>query len=306
MRTPKRFNLLFVHGDGARILRLSIPRWVLYGGLLVLLLGASALAAISTDYLALQQRWSRVAAVQERAAEQKALLEERVAEQQALLEAFRRRIADVRDEVVSWRDLHARIWEPFGPGLNAERAEAGVGGSDNPGGPDIPAPGAGLAEDLDFLVASVNEAGQSLRTLERLVSKAGKVLATLPSRWPVRGSVKSSFGWRRSPWTSAREFHNGLDISAKRGTPIKAPAPGRVTFAGRRGDYGLTVILSHANAIKTVYAHLKRLKVRTGQQVKRGQTIGLSGNSGRSTGPHLHYEIVVKGRAVNPRAYLWD
>ncbi|MFQ5899442.1 MAG: M23 family metallopeptidase, partial [Candidatus Methylomirabilia bacterium] len=146
----------------------------------------------------------------------------------------------------------------------------------------------------------------SLRALERFMSKAGKVLGALPSRWPVRGPVTSEFGRRRSPWSGAPEFHSGLDIRARRGTLVKAPAPGTVRFAGRQKDYGLTVVLDHGRGIKTRYGHLSRITVRRGDRVERGQAIAKTGNSGKSTGPHLHYGITVRGKPVNPRAYLWD
>src|SRR5262249_48188313 len=118
--------------------------------------------------------------------------------------------------------------------------------------------------------------------------------------------VNSEFGRRLSPWTPSAEFHSGMDIGAPIGTPIHAPAPGTVVFAGRQPDYGLTLIIEHANETRSLYGHLSRLGAATDGKVERGQPIGWSGNSGRSSGPHLHYEIQVKGHAVNPHTYLWD
>ena len=132
------------------------------------------------------------------------------------------------------------------------------------------------------------------------------MLAALPTRWPVRGAVNSEFGTRQSPWTRASEFHAGMDIAAERGTPVRAPSRGTVTLAGPHGEYGIAVILDHGNDIRTVYGHLSQTSVRVGQPVERGTELGLTGNTGRSSGPHLHYEILVKGQPVNPRAYLWD
>src|SRR5205823_4340637 len=108
------------------------------------------------------------------------------------------------------------------------------------------------------------------------------------------------------PWTKATEFHSGMDIRAERGTLVRAPAGGTVSFAGSHAEYGLTVILDHGNDVKSVYGHLSKLGVNPGEKIQRGSEIGQSGNTGRSSGPHLHYEILVKGQAVNPRAYLWD
>ena len=163
-----------------------------------------------------------------------------------------------------------------------------------------------LSQELDLLSATVNEEGQSLRALERFMVKAGRVLAALPSRWPVRGAVNSEYGRRLSPWTGAPEFHSGLDISSERGTPVKAPAPGTVVFTGTQAEYGHTVILDHGNDIRSLYGHLQKSQVTQGQRVERGQVIALSGNTGKTTGPHVHYEILVKGQVVNPRGYLWD
>ena len=138
------------------------------------------------------------------------------------------------------------------------------------------------------------------------MSQAGKALAALPSRWPIRGVVNSEFGRRISPWTGAPEQHSGLDIAAEIGTPVKAPAPGVVVFTGTMPDYGTTLVLDHGNEVKTLYGHLQNVQVLQGQKVERGQQIALSGNTGRTSGPHLHYEITVRGQPVNPRGYLWD
>ena len=161
-------------------------------------------------------------------------------------------------------------------------------------------------DDLNRLGDSVKEQTDSLRALEKLMSRAGKVLAALPTRWPVRGGVNSEFGNRQSPWTGDKEFHSGLDIRAERNTPIYAPAAGIIVHAGPAQDYGTAIVLDHGQDIRSLYGHLQKLNVQIGQRVERGAVIGYTGNSGRSSGPHLHYEILVKGQAVNPRAYLWD
>ena len=294
MRKPKRFNLLIVHGDGARILRLSLPRWVLYGGLTVLALAVSTLGAIYGDYVSLKRQFSQVAALQQQ-----------VVEQRTLIDSFHRRIAEVRTEVGSWRQLHARIWEPLGPAEGPAKKGTGIGGGE-PVRAAFPGDRVALSREMDLLTATVNEEGQSIRALERFMVKAGRVLAALPSRWPVRGAVNSEFGRRLSPWTGAPEFHSGMDIASERGTTVKAPAPGTVFFAGSQAEYGNTVILDHGNDIKSLYGHLQKIHVTQGQRVERGQVIAYTGNTGKSSGPHLHYEILVKGQTVNPRGYLWD
>jgi murein DD-endopeptidase MepM/ murein hydrolase activator NlpD len=179
------------------------------------------------------------------------------------------------------------------------------------GGVGQPVPGhdagpAALVLQLEQLATSVISEGQQLRALDRLMARAGKFLAALPSRWPVRGTVNSEFGRRLSPWTGAPETHGGMDIAADLGTPVKAPAPGVVVFAGAAPDYGSTVVIDHGHEIKTLFGHLQKIQVTQGQKIERGQQIAFTGNSGKSSGPHLHYEISVRGQAVNPRGYLWD
>lgn len=294
MRKPKRFNLLFVHGDGTQVLRLNIPRWALYGGMLVLVLGVAGLGAISGDYLSLKRQWGQTAG-----------LRQQLTEQRVLIDTFQRRVADIRSELTGWRELHAKIWEAFGPDEGGARKGTGMGGGTEA---DRTARGerAALSTELELIETNVSEVGQSLRALERFMSKAGKVVAALPSRWPVRGSVNSEFGDRLSPWSGTKEFHSGIDISAGHGTAVRAPATGSVVFAGVQSEYGLTVVLDHGHDIKSLYGHLQKILVTPGQRVERGQMIALTGNTGKSSGPHLHYEISVKNQPVNPRRYLWD
>lgn len=116
--------------------------------------------------------------------------------------------------------------------------------------------------------------------------------------WPVRGRISSTFGPR---WG---KMHNGLDIAVSTGTQVKAAADGRVTFAGWNGGYGILVIIDHGNNVETRYAHNSRLNVKVGQRVTRGETIAYSGNTGVSTGPHVHFEIRHRNNPVNPQTYL--
>ncbi|MBI2468120.1 MAG: M23 family metallopeptidase [Candidatus Rokubacteria bacterium] len=292
MSRPRRFNLLVVYGDGTRVLRLNIPRWLVGVTAAALLLGLLSVGAVWGDYLFLKRQWGQIATLQRL-----------VMEQHAQIDGSRQRVAEAQGEIDTWRDLHARIWQPLGPEARGSRERSGVGGGTGAG--EAPGP-VTLARELDRLVVSLGEEGQKLRALNRLMERAGPILGSLPSRWPVRGAVNSEFGRRLSPWTGAPELHGGIDISAESGTPVKAPAPGIVTLASSTPDFGLTVAIDHGHEIKTVFGHLQKILVANGQRVDRGQQIALSGNTGKSTGPHLHYEILVKGQPVNPRGYLWD
>jgi murein DD-endopeptidase MepM/ murein hydrolase activator NlpD len=210
---------------------------------------------------------------------------------------------EIREAMASWRELQVKIQESFGPGLAAGGGDRGIGGATktNP-----ERPGLSPSDELNRLSQAVREQTESLRALEQLMTRAGRALAALPSRWPVRGAVNSEFGYRHSPWLKEREFHAGIDIRAARGTPVYAPTPGTVIQAGHVQDYGTTIIVNHGQDVHTLYGHLSKLNVQSGQRVERGALIGYTGNTGRSSGPHLHYEIAVRGRAVNPRAYLWE
>lgn len=125
-----------------------------------------------------------------------------------------------------------------------------------------------------------------------------------PSIWPAEGHLTSAFGYRISPFTGQTILHAGLDIANRIGTPVVSPARGTVTFSGWQGAYGNCIIINHGNAITTRYAHLEKSVIKEGQVVNRGDVIGTIGNTGRSTGPHLHYEVRVGGVPVNPMRYI--
>jgi len=117
---------------------------------------------------------------------------------------------------------------------------------------------------------------------------------------PVKGRVSSQYGSRKDPFHQKHKFHKGVDIACKTGSRVISSAPGRVVFAGKRGGYGNLIIIEHRNGYRSMYGHLHKIKVRVGQNVRIGQTIALSGSTGRSTGPHLHFEISRRGKPVRP------
>jgi murein DD-endopeptidase MepM/ murein hydrolase activator NlpD len=290
----KQFSLLLVRGDGMRVLRFNFARPVAVGSFVSLAALVAITSAIVGDYVKLRQL-TREAVT----------FADQIAAQRKTIEASNQRIAALTKEMSGWRELHARIQEPFGPERASAVREKGIGGSTSKLSDErsaMAAPG----DELNRLTETVTEAGDNLRALDRLMARAGKALAALPSRWPVRGAVNSEFGNRLSPWSKATEFHGGLDISAGMNTPIHAPAAGTVFFAGKQTEYGIAIIVDHGQDIRSLYGHLSKVNVQNGQKVERGMVIGYTGNTGRSSGPHLHYEILVKGQHVNPRAYLWD
>lgn len=142
------------------------------------------------------------------------------------------------------------------------------------------------------------------RDLLAEVERQRSLTAHTPSLWPSRGWISSRYGWRSSPFTGRRQFHKGIDIAARMKTPIFAPADGVVTTFRRNGGYGNFLVINHGYGIVTRYGHLNKSLVTPGQQVKKGQKIALIGSTGRSTGPHVHYEVLVGGIHVNPQRYM--
>ena len=142
--------------------------------------------------------------------------------------------------------------------------------------------------------------------LEEFYRDQSVLLASTPSIWPVRGYLAAGFGNRLDPFTGQRDFHTGLDISTPVGTKVQAPADGVVVSCGQKGGYGNSIIVDHGFGIVTRYGHLSGFNVKPGQRIKRGDVIGFVGDTGRSTGPHLHYEVWVRDQAQNPIHYILD
>lgn len=143
-----------------------------------------------------------------------------------------------------------------------------------------------------------------LQSVRSDVDKRNSLAAATPSIWPTHGWLSSSMGNRADPLTGEKDFHPGLDISADKGDPVYATADGKVAGAAMAGNYGNLVVIDHGYGIETRYGHLSAFKVRDGQMVKRGDLLGLVGSTGRTTGPHLHYEVRANGRILNPLQLL--
>lgn len=158
---------------------------------------------------------------------------------------------------------------------------------------------------MDLVGGADLRASSLVGLLADLETKREK-LVSMPSIWPAKGWITSGFGPRISPFTGRRQKHNGLDIAAESGTSIYAPARGRVTFAGRKGPLGNSLVIDHGFGVKTIYGHTKEMHVSAGDTVERGQEIAAIGSTGRSTGPHLHYVVEVDGKPRNPLDYIFD
>jgi murein DD-endopeptidase MepM/ murein hydrolase activator NlpD len=143
-----------------------------------------------------------------------------------------------------------------------------------------------------------------LNFVRRDVERREQLANATPSIWPTRGGLTGFFGGRSDPFTGEHENHTGLDISAQKGQSVYATADGVVQSATYTGDYGNLIVIKHEFGLSTRYGHLSAYKVKAGDSVKRGDMIGLVGSTGRSTGPHLHYEILVNGQLMNPLQLL--
>jgi murein DD-endopeptidase MepM/ murein hydrolase activator NlpD len=172
-----------------------------------------------------------------------------------------------------------------------------------------------LSEKHSTLVRNMNDQADQIQSatffqeksfikLLNALEERREILACTPSIRPTKGWYSSPFGRRVSPFTGRREFHKGVDIANHAGTKIMASAKGIITYSGRKGGYGRMIIVDHGHGMETRYAHMERLFKNEGDIVKRGDIIGTMGNTGRSTGPHLHYEVRLNGVPINPTNYI--
>jgi len=176
----------------------------------------------------------------------------------------------------------------------------GMGGAET--AEDMPA--GDLLKSLDQLQAKFDHSGQQLSVLESMLYNQQLQLAAIPSGRPSTGYITSGFGTRSDPFTGGRAHHLGLDFNANTGDPVLAAAGGVVSFSGVKSGYGNVVQVDHGNGYTTLYGHNSKLIVRAGDIVRAGQQLAKAGSTGRSTGPHVHFEVHVNGRPVNPRKFL--
>ncbi len=161
-----------------------------------------------------------------------------------------------------------------------------------------------IKEELARLKNAARFQRESFEKLKNFIKEKEYILDRTPSIPPCKGVLLSGFGYRIDPFTKMIKMHEGIDIGGPIGTPIVSTADGIVSYTGVQQGYGLCVKINHGSGIETFYAHLSAILVKPGQPIRRGQVIGLLGNTGRSTGPHLHYEVRIGGKAVNPMYFM--
>ncbi|MDY6951401.1 MAG: M23 family metallopeptidase [Thermodesulfobacteriota bacterium] len=242
----------------------------------------------------------------------RAVLAKEVTEQRAQIQVFAKKIQRLNEELMTLRELERKIRIIADVNDPSDKnAVFGVGGAiprDLDTTRSLADRHDSLVRDMhagaDYLDEAFMSEQQAFEELHAYLHDQRSLLASTPSIRPTTGWVSSGFGHRTSPFTGLKEFHRGIDIATEKGKPILAPADGIVTFAGFNGGLGRTLVLDHEHGVITRYAHLNECLVKPGERVDRGDKIGLVGNSGRSTGPHLHYEVHLNGIPVDPANYI--
>ncbi len=235
----------------------------------------------------------------------------RIAGQQQQIKAFAAEIDDLKDHLLSLNRFERKIRIIANMEKSDDETIFGVGGE----APEDIDPSLSLTQRHTALIREMHDQARRLEaasdrqkiSFEKLLSSIENqtdLLASTPSIRPAPGWITSGFAYRISPFTGHREFHHALDIANRKGTPIVATADGTVTFSGLKWLLGNCVIIDHGHGMVTWYGHMSKLLCQKGKKVKRGEVIGLMGNTGRSTGPHVHYEVYLNDVPVNPEKYI--
>ena len=238
---------------------------------------------------------------------------EELMQQKAQVQSFALNMLDYKRQMFLLRDLDTKLRRAvsLGPRDKAQQL-LGIGGPDELGLQNLASLGEKKQEEalkemhqeLTQLKGVASKQEASLQVLIEYFEDKRSLYASTPTIWPGRGWVTSPFGSRTSPFSGILKFHEGIDIAAQTGTPVMSPADGVVIRAGFSTGYGNLVEISHGYGIRTIYAHNSRLNVKEGQRVKRGEVICYVGDTGTSTGPHLHYEVRLNSLPVNPVRYM--
>lgn len=277
----KRYYIFVVSHDwDGHLRRISIPvQWVVLF-VVFAVVGAGTLLGLAGSYT---QLWTKARRLDDLREQQQTLVKQ--------LANARQETAQTRAEVASLGNLATEVSALYNLGRNV----ALRGRSSQVQDEDPAAVYSAGVEDFEALEASALN-GNFLSKLSTGLWR--------PELWPVAGRISSSFGERLDPFDGEGAFHTGLDIATPMGTPVHVTAEGVVTYAGILRGYGRAVVVDHGHHLRTLYAHLSGFAAAVGQRVDRGDVIGFVGDSGRSTGPHLHYEVRINGVPVNPYKYL--
>ena len=297
----KKVTIFFLPDGTNRVRQLSFPRYLLFFIVLCLASSAAYLCWIIGDYQTMKARMDRLAGLQKENEHHKTQFYH-----------LTQRIDDIAKKMCELKEFDRELKGM----VNLETGEdstplRGMGGSD----PALLRPNYSMVKthkdlvrlmhrSLDQVDVEILADKQYKAEIQKFLENQKKLLAYTPSIWPIKGWLSSRFGYRTSPFTGEKEFHRGIDIAARRNAPIIAPADGVVASVGKEYGYGKVLSIRHGHGVVTRYAHLNKAVVKKGQFVKRGETVALVGNTGRSTGTHLHYEVHLNGVPVNPLRYI--
>jgi murein DD-endopeptidase MepM/ murein hydrolase activator NlpD len=303
----KRYYILFVARDeDGRIRKISLPLRYAYGFMAAALVGTFTIVGLAGSYTRMLLKTESYNQIfQDRETLRKDYQHmAQIAHDRNVQVASLGALANEVTALYGLRQSRLAAAKPVAASTAAAApTPAGLGLSD-----DLDAQQVKLTIDQFYALRTQAMSGRLSRALESGLSPsfAGDwtELADAPSLWPLEGRVASSFGQRQDPINGEGAFHAGIDIDAPIGTPIRAAADGDVTEASMVAGYGREIILDHGHDVVTLYGHLSAIAVVVGQHVTRGQVIGYVGQSGRATGPHLHYEVRVHKVPVNPHKYL--
>lgn len=288
--------------ETAKVRKYRIPKPMVRGAVVAMAVLVIGLGYLITDYYSVKKMVSELG---------KLRMETR--QQQQQLVTFAKSMDDLQDEMTRLRqfDMKLRVMTDLDVAVYPEQI-MGIGGENpepfNPLEAELSFQDQAfinnLTKGLDRLKTEFDIQERSFQELVEYLEDQKSLLASTPSIWPVKGWLTSGFGYRTSPFTGRREMHKGLDVATRMGTPIIAPADGIVVFAGREGGFGNLLTVDHGYGVVTKYGHCSSVEVKAGQKVTRGDIIAHVGNTGRSTGPHLHYEVAVNGVSINPMRYI--
>lgn len=303
-----KITFILLSGNGSRIRQFSSSKVALAAGALLSIVIMIGMGLLVQDYLNLKQAAAQVSQLQTKVAARDA----EIVHQKRQIECFANEINQLKLNLVALDSFEKKIRVI----ANLEKPDDeenlfGVGGA----APEDLDTSASLRRDQSGLIRSMHDQVEQLERasysqesdftslLDQLNEKKN-LLACTPSIRPAKGWISSHFGYRISPFTGRRELHAAYDIANREGSKIIAPANGVVTFAGKKGSYGNLLIIDHGYGLVTRYGHIKKFEVKKGAKVHRGDIIAKMGNTGRSTGPHVHYEVRLNGVPVNPEKYI--
>ena len=293
------------HGKG-RNTTLSHRHLILIS--LVVLVALPALLGVvayhAQDMVSAYNADSRIAAQRRELAAQRTAVVETRRKTEAHLNALAQRLGQMQAQLMRLNALGSRLTRMAG--LDAREfnftVEAAMGGPEKSVSSANPPE---LMDSLDRLTREIERQQERLSALENLLLDRKLNAAVTPSGWPTEGGwISSGFGLRADPFNGHQSQHDGVDIASNMGSPILAVGDGVVSHSGDKAGYGLLVEITHESGLTTRYAHTRAILVRVGDRVQKGQAIAQIGTSGRSTGPHLHFEVVRNGTPVNPMRYL--